>query len=184
MAAGSAAAASAAAARARARNLFGSALAAAQRNLANLQFTAFALGALAPLLAYDDGEAGGGAGGTGGEAAAASGGGGPEAASVEAGRTLFIGAMDVAKSIDCPAAVLAATSGWVQQGSGSGSGGEKTEAQASSEAYIARYEAKRAARVAEAKGLAPVPETQDTEEALAEARAEHEAIVGWMPVCQ
>lgn len=186
---GGSAASAATSARARARTLFGSALAAAQRNLSNLQFTAFALGALAPLLAYDDGEAagGGGGGGAGGSAGGGEGGDSAESAGVEAGRTLFIGAMDVAKSIDCPAAVLAATSGWVQQRSslsGNQAAGKNPQEASASEAYIARYEAKRAARVAEAKGLAAVPETQDTEEALAEARAEHEAIVGWMPVCQ
>lgn len=187
-----AASAAAAAARARARTCFGSAMAAAQRNLSNLQLTAFALGAMAPLLAHDDGTSDGGGGGAGAGAGEAAGGGEVAAAAgVEAGRTLFVGAMDVAKQIDCPAAVLAATCGWVQQGSGGGGGGGSGsvgagagEARASSEAYVARYEAKRAARVAEAKGLAPIPEVQDTEEALAGARAEHEAIVGWMPVCQ
>ena len=176
-----AAAQAAAEARARARTCFGSAMAAAQRNLSNLQLTAFALGAMAPLLAYDDGKSNTGGGGETGRGVNAS---SFHEASVEAGRTLFIGALDVAKQIDCPAAVLAATCGWVQQ---SGDGGEGGEAAAASDAYIARYEARRAARVAEAKGLAPVPgaPAQDsTAEALVAARAEHEAIVGWMPVCQ
>ena len=186
--ASAAAVSAAAAARARARSCFGSALAAAQRNLSNMQLTAFALGAMAPLLAYDDGSKKGGDGGeSGGGGGGGSGAGGgattEEEANVEAGRTLFIGAMDVAKQTECPAAVLAATSGWVQQGGGAG-GSDGSEATAASEAYISRYEARRASRVAEAKGLAPVQGTQDTEESLATARAEHEAIVGWMPVCQ